>query len=441
MYRMRRCYLITGLFVWMVIGSCSSQAQFTANNQTKLISGVSSNWSGSYIIGSNTYGDVLLIHGGGVLSDAFGYLGYEVSSSNNSVVVADTNSAWSSNPSALGVPGLNLYVGYQGAGNTLTISNAGYVANATCTVGFGFASSNNSVLVTGASTIWSNNGFVYVGYFGAGNSLVISNGAQVISSGILAGSVGQTQSSSNNSVVVTGPGSLWNNWGTFSGLTIGNGGPNNRLVISNNAEVISATVYVGGLSNRVRVVDGGVWQTSVITVGYLQGSNSVVIGGGTVFATNLLIGFSAPTCDNLVQLNGGSLIVTNAAANATLEISSGQLIVKGGVLQVDKLVITNSCASFVHTGGTLMIGRMVLDPNTFRVISVTRQGNDMLITWMMGPGATNTLQATTSGYSTNGFADIFIVTNNTAVGTVTNYLDIGAATNAPARYYRARLVP
>jgi hypothetical protein len=62
---------------------------------------------------------------------------------------------------------------------------------------------------------------------------------------------------------------------------------------------------------------------------------------------------------------------------------------------------------------------------------------------MMGPGATNTLQATggdgSGGYSTNGFTDIFIVTNNTAIGTITNYLDIGAATNAPARYYRARL--
>ena len=88
---------------------------------------------------------------------------------------------------------------------------------------------------------------------------------------------------------------------------------------------------------------------------------------------------------------------------------------------------------------------MVLDPNAFRIVSIARQSNDMLITWMMGPGATNTLQATvgngSGGYGTNGFTDIFIVTNNTTVGTFTNYLDIGAATNTPARYYRARLVP
>ena len=40
---------------------------------------------------------------------------------------------------------------------------------------------------------------------------------------------------------------------------------------------------------------------------------------------------------------------------------------------------------------------------------------------------------------TNNFTDIFTVTNT--VGTVTNYLDTGATTNFPSRYYRVRLVP
>jgi hypothetical protein len=43
------------------------------------------------------------------------------------------------------------------------------------------------------------------------------------------------------------------------------------------------------------------------------------------------------------------------------------------------------------------------------------------------------------GNCSKNFADIFTVTNT--VGTTTNYLDIGAATNIPARYYRVRLVP
>ncbi len=74
-------------------------------------------------------------------------------------------------------------------------------------------------------------------------------------------------------------------------------------------------------------------------------------------------------------------------------------------------------------------------------MSVTRQGNDVLVSWLMAPGATNALQAATggSGYSTNGFTDIFVVTNNTSAGLLTNYLDVGGATNRPSRFYRARL--
>jgi hypothetical protein len=60
---------------------------------------------------------------------------------------------------------------------------------------------------------------------------------------------------------------------------------------------------------------------------------------------------------------------------------------------------------------------------------------------MTGVGKTNALQATavTGSYQTNSFADVFIVTN--ATGAITNYLDVGGATNIPTRYYRVRLVP
>ena len=73
----------------------------------------------------------------------------------------------------------------------------------------------------------------------------------------------------------------------------------------------------------------------------------------------------------------------------------------------------------------------------------TREGNNVRITWTMGAGKTNALQRTAGGvrgsYNTNNFTSIFTATNT--VGTTTNYLDVGAATNTPARYYRVRLVP
>jgi subtilisin family serine protease len=78
----------------------------------------------------------------------------------------------------------------------------------------------------------------------------------------------------------------------------------------------------------------------------------------------------------------------------------------------------------------------------FRITSVLNFGADVSVTWMMGAGKTNALQATGGGsdgsYATNGFIDLFTVSNT--VGSVTNYLDAGAATG-PAKYYRVRIVP
>ena len=75
-------------------------------------------------------------------------------------------------------------------------------------------------------------------------------------------------------------------------------------------------------------------------------------------------------------------------------------------------------------------------------LSVTQAGASVPATRMMGSGKTNALQLSLgdgSGNYSNNFADLFTVTNT--VGTVTNYLDSGAATNTPPRFYRVRLVP
>jgi hypothetical protein len=81
--------------------------------------------------------------------------------------------------------------------------------------------------------------------------------------------------------------------------------------------------------------------------------------------------------------------------------------------------------------------------SAFRITGIVRTNNDLRVTWETGPGKTNALERTAGGaggsYATNGFAAIFTVTNT--VGTVTNYLDLNAATNSPSRFYRVRLVP
>jgi len=78
----------------------------------------------------------------------------------------------------------------------------------------------------------------------------------------------------------------------------------------------------------------------------------------------------------------------------------------------------------------------------FGITAVAAEADDVRITWMTAPGKTNALDRSAgdaSGSYSNNFAAIFTVTNT--IGTVTNLLDVGAATNVPAFYYRVRLVP
>jgi hypothetical protein len=80
----------------------------------------------------------------------------------------------------------------------------------------------------------------------------------------------------------------------------------------------------------------------------------------------------------------------------------------------------------------------------FQITSVVAQGQDALITWQTVGGETNVVQAAagaSGGHSTN-FIDISpMIVGRGGDLTTTNYLDIGGATNFPARRYRIRLVP
>ena len=209
--------------------------------------------------------------------------------------------------------------------------------------------------------------------------------------------------------------------------------------------VTNAPIFInGGLQCTV---SGGLLAASTIDIGVGESANGAlsISGGSVTVSTGITLGDCVSNEIGQIFLSGGQLTVTNASGTGFIDIRDGELNLSCGVLEVDQLVMTNSCSSFVHTGGTLIVGSVILDPNAFQITSVAREGNDFRVTWLMAPGQTNALQVSSGGsqgsYSTNSFADIFVVTNNTTAGTLTNYLDIGAATNKPSRFYRARLAP
>ncbi|HUK82669.1 MAG TPA: hypothetical protein VLZ12_08580, partial [Verrucomicrobiae bacterium] len=208
-------------------------------------------------------------------------------------------------------------------------------------------------------------------------------------------------------------------------------------------------------------------------------SNSLSIGVTNCF------GNSVTVSDSGVLQSRSILLGVNRGGQGTLTLNSG-------TLQVDKFVMTNSCGHFSRTGGTLIYGTAVLTTNldadgdgivngweqaygldplnaadanadndgdglsnlqeslagtdptnsasAFRITSVMQNNNDVLVTWATGGGRTNVVQVSPDlgGSYSNASPNIVIPGNGDAS---TNYLDVGAATNAPARYFRVRLVP
>src|SRR5436853_5245990 len=81
----------------LILASSHLEAQFTGNNQTNIISGVTSNWPGNYYVGSNYVFDALLIQNSGVLSNSGNsFIGFALGASNNTAVVSGGGSVWSS---------------------------------------------------------------------------------------------------------------------------------------------------------------------------------------------------------------------------------------------------------------------------------------------------------------------------------------------------------
>jgi T5SS/PEP-CTERM-associated repeat protein/autotransporter-associated beta strand protein len=342
-----------------------------------------------YIGRTNSNIAMVISNGGTVRSGSFNnasFIGYASSSSNNSVLVTGTDSVWTN--------GFDLYVGFFGSGNSLIISDGGTVANSFGYVGLSSSSSRNSVLVSGTNSLWTNSNTLYVGLGGSGNSVVISNGGTVANT---EGSIGRVSNSTGNNVLVTGPGSLWTNSGS---LFVGNEGSANRLVISNGGVVANADGYIGFRAN--------------------SSNNSVLVTG-----------------TNSLWTNSGTLIVGNAGSGHGLGVAGG------GTVAASNIII----ASGVGSSGTLNIGRFGTNDTGGTIITPTiafgdgtgvinlNQSDAVTITSAIsGAGTINQLGAGTTTLSgANTYSGTTLITNGTlqtatasALGTSAVQLEAGS---------------
>jgi T5SS/PEP-CTERM-associated repeat protein/autotransporter-associated beta strand protein len=299
-----------------------------SSNNWVLVTGSGSAWTNAgflYVGGSGSSNSLVISNGGKVSVAPDTYIGTGDNSSNNSVLVTDSNSLLTTG---------TLQLGRNGSSNSLVITNGGEVSVAgDFYIGFINTSSNNTVLVTGSGSAWTNGQNLQVGYEGSGNSLVISNGGE----GNVGGNsyIGREAGSSNNSVLVTGAGSRWT---TTADLFVGNSGFGNSLVVSNEGTVsVGGNSYIGNgvdsSNNSVLVTGAGsVWTNAwSLYVGASGSGNRLDISeGGNVFAGNLAVGQSSNAANNTLLVTGSNSLLSFWEGKIGLAGSSNSLVVSNG---------------------------------------------------------------------------------------------------------------
>ncbi len=316
------------------------------------VAGVGSRFAtlGNSFVGFNGSGNQLLITDGGYVSNGNGYISGANNADNNRVTVNGLNSTWNSSG--------QLYVGHSGSSNALLIANGGRVANTSGRVGLMFTAKNNYVTVTDANSLWTNSDALYVGWRGSANTLLITNGGRVentfgyIGDGYIADGY-PPAGGSNNQVIVTGSNSVWNN--SF-GFVVGYSSTFGSLRIANGGVVRSKVGYIG---YGFPVYDPGTANYNEVIVG---GLNSLWTNSG-----NLYVG-SNGSFNTLTITNNGYVVTSNcfigygSVSNSVVVSDTTSVFKCRSTLHVGYLGTFNTM--LIAGGGEVQAGDFYLSFNT-----------------------------------------------------------------------------
>ena len=291
----------------------------------------------------------------------------------------DDNSLTVANASTTLAASGNVVVGVSESGNSLVVSNGATVVASGADgdpvsgglIGYNAGASNNSITVTGAGSTLSSPMGVTVGLNGSGSSLVISNGGAASSN---IGQIGYAAASSNNSVLVMGIGSAWNNLSASNGIQVGVSGQG-VLTVADEAEVRLNSASPGltlaqnaGSSGTLNIGRYGA-QDAAGTIS----TPRIVFGDGTGtinFNQSTGTDISAPISGNgsVNQLGSGMTILSgNNTYTGTTTVVNGTLLVDGEVGLSD--VSVSSGAAFGGSG--VLGGNLTLEAGAQFIFSLS----------------------------------------------------------------------
>ena len=387
-------------------GTLVSQATTVSNGQNFTIGNTGSgasflalggvhNFQKDLYAGYSGAGNQLTITNGATVFSDYGHIGYASGAKSNTVLVTGAGSVWTNS--------VDFNVGVSGSANTMTIASSGTVFNITGRIGWYSEASSNAVLVTGSGSLWNNSGELHIGENGTANTLTISNGGAVYDSYGILSAQNYNSVCSNNAVVVTGAGSAWTN---SSDLVVGRFGPGNTVTITNQGKVVSSSTHIGGAwspsdacnSNAVVVTGSGstLITSAQINVGEVGAFNTLTVtNGGAVSSSYGFIGTGSSSRNNAALVTGGGSVWS----------SSGDLVV-GMYGAGSRLTIANSGTvsnTGGHIGGAGWSSGTVDSTNNAVVVSGTGSGwNNSGDLEVGSRGFGNTLTITNGGAVFNG---------------------------------------
>jgi PKD repeat protein len=355
-----------------------------ASNLT-LVAHSSSNQTVTLNVGTNS----LSLIKPGTSSPVALYIGHS-SSSQNTLYLSSSTSA-GAGLFITNAASLRATIGDEGTGVMIVTNGFVQVGDASVTnnqlvLGNNSASSSQGTLVlSGSSVLWSNNGAVLLGNLSSasGNSVVISNSAVMTCGGVL--SVGGA-GSSGNSILLDSGGQLFvagagasanvgNGSGSGNSATVQNGaiwdlgntpltigtatGSGNSLTIGSNGTVSNAVTVVIGAGNSV-----------VLSGGLLQAALGITNSAGTIAGSGTLVGEVVFTGGGTLSPGSGNTLGTIVAAN-DLTPASDTTVIKLDKSQAGSNDLINVTGVLTEAGALTVtnVGPALAGGDTFQIFT------------------------------------------------------------------------
>lgn len=352
-----------------------------SSNNTVLVTGAASrlNAMGYFFAGHSGCSNSVIVSDGATLTllqDAYGLImGWTSTASNNVVLVTGAGTVCTNKALVL--------IGHQGPKNHLTISDGATIFANTMNIGLYSGDNLVSILNGGNAKL----GYLYVGDQASSNSLIVSGGSTVQTrDGYWGLSLGINATSSNNTVLITGTGTICSNSGN---VWVGQSGSKNGLTISNEATHFVSSVIVGysasASENLYRIMNGGGLKANgQFILGENGCSNSLIVSGGSMMEIRdgyygLRLGINSVSSNNTALITGVGTVCTNrgnvwvgqSGSMNTLTISDGAAfwandlnvgdqasasdnlvsVLNGGVLNASNLKCLNGTGHVINNSG------------------------------------------------------------------------------------------